>query len=518
MFLIILLLVASCVCEQPCPDNESVDISDVRSLEDGTIVQDGVVFPPNYVYAKNVSGEIRRFGCLCKVKNCFRKCCPMGSVFHERICTEMPDFDVIKNEGLNLHYSSKFRKKVEMKDRTFDMLYGKPCAAIYLEDNTWYVQEDGELYVDIPSNIPPVIIYKPDKYCIDTFVNEKNETQLNALICFVTKPDNNNYALSSSCMLISCFFILLTVAVYAFLPELRNLHGMVLMAYLLSFFVGFLFFATMQILILRKEISQEECTVLTFIIYFSLLSAFFWLNVMCYDIWWTFSGKRATSGRHGSVMKRFCCYAGYAFGVPTVLTVILGALEFSDLPMQHPLLPKLRLQGCFLYGTSKLIYLYGPIVVLCVANLIFFTLTAIKIAQIKRDTEMLRSKDSSTHDQDRKDTQRMNLSCSRFSLYVKLFAVMGVNWILEVVSSFYPEADFFWQFSDAYNVLVGLIIFIIFVCKKKTFKLIKKRIQYLKDGGISRGQTTTSTSTRTLSTQSRDDVQMSTIKNTTAAA
>lgn len=64
-------------------------------------------------------------------------------------------------------------------------------------------------------------------------------------------------------MLISCFFILLTVAVYAFLPELRNLHGMVLMAYLLSFFVGFLFFATMQILILKKEILQRECTILS---------------------------------------------------------------------------------------------------------------------------------------------------------------------------------------------------------------------------------------------------------------
>ncbi|XP_026738801.1 probable G-protein coupled receptor Mth-like 3 isoform X4 [Trichoplusia ni] len=483
MLLFILFLIATCACEQPCPDNESVDISDVKSLDDGTIIQDGVVFPPRYVYAKNVSGEIRRFGCLCKVKNCFRKCCPVGSVIVGRNCTEKSDFDEISNKGLNLHYSSKFRRKIRMKDNDFNMLFGKPCDAVYLEDNKWYVQEDGQLYVDIPENIPSAFIYGPDKYCIDTFVNEKNETQLNALICFVVKPDNNNYAMSSSCMLISCFFILLTVAVYAFLPELRNLHGMVLMAYLLSFFVGFLFFATMQILILKKEIIQRECTILTFIIYFSLLSAFFWLNVMCYDIWWTFSGKRATSGRHGSVMKRFYCYAGYAFGVPTILTVILAALEFSDLPMQHPLLPMLRRQGCFLYGTSKLIYLYGPIVILCVANMIFFTLTAIKIARIKKDTEMLRSKDSSTHDQDRKDTQR-------FSLYVKLFAVMGVNWILEVVSSFYPEADFFWQFSDAYNVLVGLIIFIIFVCKKKTFKLIKKRVKDFRKANTNNNEVT----------------------------
>lgn len=141
MLLIILFLIATCACEQPCPDNESVDISDVKSLDDGTIIQDGVVFPPKYVYAKNVSGEIRRFGCLCKVKNCFRKCCPVGSVFVGRNCMEKSDFDEISNNGLNLHYSSKFRRKIRMKDNDFNMLFGKPCAEVYLEDHKWYVQE-----------------------------------------------------------------------------------------------------------------------------------------------------------------------------------------------------------------------------------------------------------------------------------------------------------------------------------------------------------------------------------------
>ncbi|KAJ8731197.1 hypothetical protein PYW07_004361 [Mythimna separata] len=398
----------------------------------------------------------------------------------------------------------RFLKTVDLKKDSLDVIFGKPCQPMFFEDeNEWFIQEDGNLYVEIPSSIPNVLIYGPDKYCIDTFVSDDDKPHLNALICFAPKPEQNNYGLSSSCMLISCFFILLTVAVYAWLPELRNLHGMVLMAYLLSFFVGFLFLATMQILILKKEITQDLCTVLTFIIYFSLLAAFFWLNVMCYDIWWTFSGKRA-HGRSGSQHKRFIYYAVYAFGVPTALTVLLAALEFSELPIQHPLLPKLRLQGCFLYGNSKLLYLYGPIVILCVANMTFFGLTAFKIWKIKNETKMLRGKESSTHDQDRKETQR-------FTLYVKLFTVMGINWILEVVSSFYPDADFFWQFSDAYNVLVGLIIFVIFVCKKKTWQMIKKRYRQLKGDPLSRTQTTTSTSTRVHST-SRDEVQLNSIK------
>ncbi|KAF9423880.1 hypothetical protein HW555_000938 [Spodoptera exigua] len=387
------------------------------------------------------NGEKR--GCVClNGRKCIRKCCHFGMAYNFKMkkCVDLPTGK----------YSNPL---VTFEDESirdnYVILTGKMTCS---KRKNELRLRDGKLYVKIETSVK-ALVYDASKYCIDTFVSDTEGPHLNALICFVSNPERNNYTMST---------------VYAWLPELRNLHGMVLMAYLLSFFVGFLFLATMQILILLKEISEDICIVLTFIVYFSLLSAFFWLNVMCYDIWWTFSGKRA-HGRSGSQNKRFLCYAIYAFGVPTILTIVLAALEFSNIPL-HPLLPKLRLQGCFLYGNSKLLYLYGPIVILCVANLIFFTLTAFKIAKIKRETKMLRDKESSTHDQDRKDTQR-------FTLYVKLFTVMGINWILEVVSSFYPEADVFWQFSDAYNVLVGLIIFIIFVCKKKTWRMIKKRIK-----------------------------------------
>ncbi|OWR51202.1 G protein-coupled receptor, partial [Danaus plexippus plexippus] len=60
-------------------------------------------------------------------------------------------------------------------------------------------------------------------------------------------------------MIISCVFILATVAVYGWLPELRNLHGRVLMAYLLCLFVGFAFLAAMQILLVIDNISTDCC-------------------------------------------------------------------------------------------------------------------------------------------------------------------------------------------------------------------------------------------------------------------
>ncbi|XP_050558495.1 G-protein coupled receptor Mth2 isoform X3 [Spodoptera frugiperda] len=480
-----------------CDEEYSVELKD-RMYK-------GVKYEPNEIIVDNVTNVER--GCVCLKEVCAKKCCPLGQAYHrdQKICVDIAEpFNppVYREYRLLPGYNAT---------KELHFFYGKMNCSDELEEvrvpvapasYNFHLRTDGKLYVKIETSVK-VLIYEADKYCIDTFVSDTEGPHLNALICFVATPERNNYTMSSSCMLISCFFILLTVAVYAWLPELRNLHGMVLMAYLLCFFVGFLFLATMQILILKLQITEEICIVLTFIVYFSLLAAFFWLNVMCYDIWWTFSGKRA-HGRSGTQNKRFLCYAIYAFGVPTILTINLAALEFSNIPL-HPLLPKLRLQGCFLYGNSKLLYLYGPIVILCVANLIFFTLTAFKIAKIKRETKMLRDKESSTHDQDRKDTQR-------FTLYVKLFTVMGINWILEVVSSFYPEADWYWQFSDAYNVLVGLIIFIIFVCKKKTWRMIKKRYRQLRGDTSKSGTQTTVSSTRTHST-SRDDMQMHSIKN-----
>ncbi|CAH2095968.1 unnamed protein product [Euphydryas editha] len=344
------------------------------------------------------------------------------------------------------------------------------------------VLKDGQLYVEVKSAIPPWILHGPDKYCVDTFVFEDDKgnrtTSFDALVCFGREKEEEHYVMKSTCMIISCVFILATVAVYGWLPELRNLHGRVLMAYLLCLFVGFVGMATMQILLKIDNIGVKTCVGLSIMIYFSLLAAFFWLNVMCFDIWWTFSGKRGVKGAEMmSVKAKFTAYSVYAFGFPTVLTILMVSLEFSGLP-PHPLLPLLRHQGCFLAGISRLLYLYGPIVILWFANMVFFVLTAVKIAQIKKQISVLKRKESARHDKHQKDQQR-------FLLYIKLFIVMGINWLLEVISALYPKGDYIWRFVDSYNVLIGLIVFIIFVCKRKILSLMKKRI---KDGIIERNQ------------------------------
>ncbi|KAI8437023.1 hypothetical protein MSG28_010414 [Choristoneura fumiferana] len=66
----------------------------------------------------------------------------------------------------------------------------------------------------------------------------------------------------------------------------------------------------------------------------------------------------------------------------------------------------------------------------------------------------------------------------RFMLYLKLSVIMGVSWVLEVVSFLAPQFSV-WYLTDAYNLLIGVSIFLIFICKKKIYNKLRKRYSLL---------------------------------------
>lgn len=116
-------------------------------------------------------------------------------------------------------------------------------------------------------------------------------------------------------MLISCVFIIATVAVYAWLPELRNMHGRVLMAYLLCLFFGFLFMASMQIMLTVDNISAVTCVIL------SKLHCFYAMQM-----------QKITSDlilQHSLVIKTY--HVSFVFRPPTDIRVItwLGTKSFG---------------------------------------------------------------------------------------------------------------------------------------------------------------------------------------------
>lgn len=66
--------------------------------------------------------------------------------------------------------------------------------------------------------------------------------------------------------------------------------------------------------------------------------------------------------------------------------------------------------------------------------------------------------------------------CCRFNLYLKLFIVMGINWAMELVSFALEGPKYIWFVTDFGNTLQGLLIFLIFVWKRRILRLLNQKL------------------------------------------
>lgn len=62
----------------------------------------------------------------------------------------------------------------------------------------------------------------------------------------------------------------------------------------------------------------------------------------------------------------------------------------------------------------------------------------------------------------------------RFIMNLKLFTVMGISWVLEIISTFNTN-ETITAILDTYNIFIGVFIFIIFVFKRKVLYELKCR-------------------------------------------
>lgn len=83
-------------------------------------------------------------------------------------------------------------------------------------------------------------------------------------------------------MIISVPFLLVTFLVYLFVPQLRNMHGKCLICNFGSLMVGYIILAWIKLQGWKAD--EDLCIPMGRITYFALLSAFFWTNVISYDL------------------------------------------------------------------------------------------------------------------------------------------------------------------------------------------------------------------------------------------
>merc|ERR1712136_696738 len=105
---------------------------------------------------------------------------------------------------------------------------------------------------------------------------------------------------------------------------------------------------------------------------------------MSFDIWLTFSDLKPRSSRHNGRRRhlgsRFVMYSIYAWGVPTLIVAVGQILDYSPNLPDSIIKPSFGVTHCwFIDSTSLMAYLYGPIGVIILSNIIFFILTAMQL-------------------------------------------------------------------------------------------------------------------------------------------
>ncbi|XP_073972397.1 G-protein coupled receptor Mth2-like isoform X2 [Rhodnius prolixus] len=440
-----------------------------------------------------VSAELRQDD---QISPFILKCCPNGRLLKDGECMES-NSSLLHPFKLPIAHSWPSLQVVE--HAKFNISYGNPiCPSLmYFLDPENYEKESYRLLVNGSLYRGDGTLIEPEDYCLD--VVESQNAILPAL-CF---PEDENqvedgemYRIYPVGMLVSVPFLFLTFLVYALIRQLRNLHGCCLMSHVASLLIGYSCLVTLQIASTRM--GNTPCKIVGFSVQYFFLATFFWLNVMCIDIYWAFSSVRTRGGRPGGDLRKLLLYSLYAWGMPLLILLATVAVDFSDaVPKMSPFKPNVGTNKCFFEGRSAAyLYFYGPMALLICANMVLFGVTAYRIWSTSRETAALNRGDSRRHS-DKQENER-------FKLYVKLFLVMGINWAAELISFIVGEGvpHYLWYVTDLTNTLQGVFIFIIFVWKRRVRRLVRDRLCMMSGRGRisrSRGGTSSDATTTTIS-------------------
>ncbi|XP_032592084.1 G-protein coupled receptor Mth2 isoform X3 [Drosophila grimshawi] len=487
-----------------CSFFDTVDLTGSPSFENGSYSYMGVLIPSHevgtfdYIY-KHLGDRVdvpeHKRACICKIKSCINICCPWGQIYKDNGCEIDTSTKLWPEKLMNVTLNNGSIQTVDIEEK-FVVQSFRPCTEMFALQpelssyDTYQLYENGSLLRE-----DDMLYIHKDEFClVPTYVNDTdiyysiNPANCNMLSVSSTVKIINGYA-----MLFSIPFMLLTIAVYLLIPELRNQHGKSLVCYLLGISIGY---SLLCCLLLLKNIHPNglPCKLFGYTTYFFFMSAFFWLNVISFDLWHNFRGTRGIN--RFQEKKRFLLYSLYSWGSALcflVFTVL--AQEYSDWPTElKPGIGGGELCWLEMRNWSAMLYFFGPILIIIVANTIMFVMTACKIHSVQREMARIIAREDST--KNLRTEKDKNLI--RFGLFLRLFLIMGVTWSSEIIS-YFVGSDKKWSkifyVSDLCNAMQGFLIFMLFVLKKKVKHLITNRLLKPKSPGSRQSNTTNSTST-----------------------
>lgn len=121
--------------------------------------------------------------------------------------------------------------------------------------------------------------------------------------------------------------------------------------------------------------------------------------------------------------------------------------------------------------TARGIYLFVPAVIVISLNIVFYSVTAHKIYTVQKEISWVKKGGNGSN-------SRVDTNKARFFLYLRLFIMMGVIWIIDLIS-FAMQDSFIVHVLDIFNCLQGILIFFLFIWKPKVKNLLVDRYPLL---------------------------------------
>lgn len=383
---------------------------------------------------------------------------------------------------------------------SFVAYVGNPCLhkryVLYPEatsDDEHYLLTNGSIFA--PHHIPRML--KPGvDYCMENIP----ELGLRTLVCF---PEDDEILAADSrvifyaCgLLISVPFLILTIVAYSITPKLRDLLGKALCHYCGCLALAFTILAITQLG--SGYLTDQTCICIAFVIQFSFVACFFWLNVMCIETWLLVQNHV----HHGTYRRKkpnvlFFYYSIWAWGPSAVLILLSMIMNLGPtIPITY-VKPNFGSESCwFKSDMDAMPYFYVPVGLLLLVNLIFCILTAVTITRYQQDLALRRL--ARNQESDRQDQRLFRRLKTTFIVCVILFFLMGLNWIMELFTWWTGGDPLEWSAFDLVNALQGVLVFGLFVLRRPPRDFIWYRIQKLR--GIDAAEPETDTAAFSLLT------------------
>ncbi|XP_071946255.1 uncharacterized protein [Antedon mediterranea] len=271
-------------------------------------------------------------------------------------------------------------------------------------------------------------------------------------------PDSDHMQVIISCIgiLLSLVALTITFIVRCVFRSLRTLLGKILMN-----LIGALFIGQLGVLLQGQGVAYPIlCTTIAAVMHYVWLAAFFWMNAMALDFFFTFGSKVKLRKRH-SKRKILQAYMFYGWGAPIpiiILCLVIHFEQFNNLRFRYG-----NEFACWIYDEKSTLLAFGlPLMIILLFNILLFICAVIGLRLTKVVNKV----------GDAKNT-RLKRFRTDLLVYVKMSTLMGFTWIFGFVSAFTQLKIFRYTFI-VLNSLQGVFIFMAFTCNKHVRKEVKR--------------------------------------------